>query len=144
MNDERRDHDLYLTRLLSGLADSMDHVSDEELLAEVREAGGDPDTIAQVAGRTLADAVKGYRQRGLAKAKSEYAKAVDAFGRRVRVLQMGTTAKRALLAVALTKRPDLVGVTAQWRNLESIPDSDVDGVLEQLDALGVLDDSQDE
>jgi hypothetical protein len=45
--------------------------------------------------------------------------------------------KRAILTELLARRPDLV--TAQFRDLESVSDSDIDGMLCQMAALGILD-----
>lgn len=133
--------DLFLERLLSGLADSLESVSDEQLFSELRERGEDPEAMAREVRGVLAGAVKRFRQRNLEKAKSDHALAVKTFTNRSRNLPTDMLSKRALLARVLASRPDLSGLTAQWRGRDSdvIPDVDVDDLLNQLEALGLLD-----
>ena len=120
------------------MAESVADLPPEEILAESRDAGDNPEEIAVETRRLLLDGLRRYRQRALTKAHSDYEVAVNAHARRRVALPSTMVAKRALLSHALTRRPEFAPVTAQWRDLESVPDSDIDGLLEQLGLLGAL------
>ncbi len=139
MSDSNRDPKLEWNRFWNGIAESIADLPDDQLLAEAREAGQDPAQTAEDVRHLLLDAVKQYRQRPLRKARSDYEISIISLRDRPFSLPIDMPSKRELLSLALSSHPEFQTLTAQWRDLRSIPDSDVDGLLEQLGQLGVLD-----
>jgi hypothetical protein len=140
MTDPKRNPELELQNLLAGLAESIAELPYEELIAEMREAGEDPVRAAEEVREALRSTLKRHRQRNLRQAKEQYRATVETLSNRKYELPKGMAEKREILGDILALRPELGALTAQWRDLRSIPDTDIDGILEQLGALGVLDD----
>ena len=69
MNKEQNKAREKLERLCNTLADDIDAMSDEELLAELKEAGEDADAIASQTGALVADAIANFGHRKLAAAR---------------------------------------------------------------------------
>jgi hypothetical protein len=128
------------SRFWESLADSLDELSDAELLAELRESGEDPEALALSARAVLRDAVKRVRQRALIDARRNYLDAVRLFDSQVPNLPQTISAKRQLLVSVFARRPELL--TLQFRDLTRVSDEDVEGMLRQMALLGVLDDFQ--
>ena len=60
MSEERK-----MRALFEALADSVDALTDDELLAECREEGRSPEDVASDTRAVMRDAVKGFKQRSL-------------------------------------------------------------------------------
>jgi hypothetical protein len=80
-------------------------------------------------------AIKTYRQRALVAARKEREVTLESIQARRRRLPETPAAQRRLLHAVLSQQSQFAGLTAQWRDLESIPDADLAGIVEQLDAL---------
>lgn len=134
LSDEQR-----LMRLYDTLADSVEEMTDEEVLAEAREAGEDPKLLAkQVAGiieMSIRTQSEGRRQ----EARRQYEDAIEALSGRRYALPPTVQERRALLVAAITQNPDIrSAVTLQHRELRSLSDEDVTGYLKKLFELGIL------
>jgi hypothetical protein len=118
---------------MSGLADSVMDMSDEEIQEEMAETG---DTAEETKGLFL-EAIKFAKQYALREAKLEHEAAVLSL-KKIRFERPEAPAeKRALihsLLAAMGAQQQQV-LTAQFREFESLGDEDLDLVLDQLFAL---------
>lgn len=126
---------LNLSRVLDGLAESIADAPEEELLEELRQEGLDPAANAAATRALLLGAVVQHEQRLLVEAR-ERIKA-----RRRRTTPLTATepeARRTLLQRLFTSQPQFAEmVTAHYRDLSQLTDSDVESCLEDLAELGV-------
>lgn len=141
MAKKPRDYETELRALMEALAESVVAATDEELINETREAGEDPTAAAEEVRAVLRNAVKAYEQRHLVEAQKAYEQRVDAIRRRTFSLPTTAENRRKLLNVVLTRKADLSSalLTLQHRDFTEWTDADVQSCLEQLGALGVLD-----
>jgi len=124
-------------RFWTALAEDVATTPKDEIMAELREEGEDPSELASAVRQLLRDAVKEVRQQPLREARQRHAAALKKLFDQAVKLPADMLKKRAILTELFARRPDLV--TAQFRDLESVSDSDIDGMLRQMAALGILD-----
>src|SRR3954470_6225963 len=98
MSDEKKMRALY-----EALADHVESLSDEQLLAEVRESGQAPEQLASDARNLIQNAVKRFKQRPLLQAQQE----------RESALKRMSEAKYRLPAEPKKKREWLAAMMAQ-------------------------------
>ena len=138
MNKKQNEAREKLERLCNSLADDIDAMSDDELLAELKEAGEDADAIATRTGSLIADAMASVGRRKLAVARAGYA--AHKAGQRSNVLQWPVERKRALIQRfaendnALRQKLTLAARKGQDS------EADVDSFIEDLIDLGAIDD----
>jgi hypothetical protein len=130
-----------LRRLFDALAESSASLPGSEVLAEAREAGENPEAIAAGMRGVALDAVKALRQERLRAARRAYELERAKLAAHRSGLPATAEARRRLLEAALKAQPELRAVTLAARDLRGLPDSDVESLLHQLDALGALPDS---
>ena len=116
--------------LMSGLADSVMDMTDEEIQEEVAETG---DT-AEETKNLLLNAIKFAKQQALREAKLEHEATVRSLSTMRFEKPAAPTEKRGLIqsilaGLSATQQQPL---TAQFREFESLPDEDLDRVLDQL------------
>ena len=130
---------------IEGLADSILGASDEDLLEETREAGEVPAEIEQKVKTLLHAAVDHVQERRRHQARAEYERRSRELKRHKEFRTAGSfEEKRAWLNQVLSRKPGVHQlVTAQFRDLGDLTEGDVDTILGKLDALGLLDDHQD-
>lgn len=140
MTDEER-----YERIIAGAAASVLDATDEEIEEEVRAAGEDPDEVAERLRQRLLDLVGRNRKSLIEQARERYERKVAAMRTRDYGLPR-TPAGRALLLDAVLAAQPRYGseLTIQHRELEDLPDADVDSYLRQLAELGALEDFLDE
>jgi hypothetical protein len=138
---DKNDYDDQLANIMSGLADSVLELSDDALLAELREEGGDLRKVADHTRNVLRRASKAYRKRKLEEAQHTYEKQVAEIRMKSYNLPVSPNRQRVLLAAVFAARPDMQSalLTAQHRDFKDLSDTDVEGFLKQLKELGVLD-----
>jgi hypothetical protein len=124
-------------RFWTALAEDVASTPKDEIMAELREEGEDPSELASAVRQLLRDAVKEVRQQPLREARQRHAAALKKLFDQTLRLPADMLKKRAILTELFARRPDLV--TAQFRDLEGVSDSDIDGMLRQMAALGILD-----
>lgn len=142
MTVPRHDDAQALRRLLDALAESAAQQSDAEARAEAREAGEDPGTVASEMRALAHEAVKSARQQKLKAARASYELMAAGFEVEATTLPPDPADRRRLLQETLRRRPEL-RVTLAARDLERVPDEDVESLLRQLAALGALADLTD-
>jgi hypothetical protein len=134
--EKARDYEAELRRVMNALADSIVDASDEEIVAEMRDEGLDPEAeAAKVRELLLAAAKKEKRRQAQLRYEAETARL------RARDYRLPATAfeQRALLASFLAARPSMRSqLTAQFRDLNELSDSDIENSLKKLDDLGAL------
>ena len=145
MSEKPRDHEVELRALTDAMAESVAEASDEEILNEAREAGEDPTAAAEEVRAILRNTVKAYEQRHLREAEKAYERHVESIQRRPVALPKTSESRRKLLTFVMMRKPDLslaLALTFQNREFKEWTDADIQSCLEQLGALGVLDEFQ--
>ncbi len=119
---------------------------DQEIEAEARAEGLDPDEVAEDVRGVLLAAVDRYQgKQRLERSRAEHQARVKEMRQREHQLPASPRQRQQLLALAFRARPQAAGMlTLQFRDLESLPDEDVTSCLRQLAELGVLDDLADD
>jgi hypothetical protein len=142
MAEKPRDYEGELRAIMDALAESVAEASDADLLAEAREAGEDPARTAERVRAVLRRAAKAYDQRRLREAQRAYEERVRSIRARPYVMPKTPESRRKLFTAVMTRKPELgeALVTAQHRDFTDLTDADIQSCLEQLAALGVLDD----
>ena len=135
MSDERK-----MRAFFEALADNVDSLSDEEVLAEVREEGRPPENVAKQTRSVLQNAVKKFKQRALIAAKEQHQQRAARLTE-MRVQLPSSPAERRQLLDAVIAQHQHAGrmLTAQHRDFDEMTDDDVESWLQQFGALGLLD-----
>jgi hypothetical protein len=141
MAEKPRDYEAELRAIMDALAESVAEASDADLLGEAREAGEDPARSAERVRAVLRRAAKDHDQRLLREAKKAYEERIKSLQARPYVLPKTTESRRNLFTVVMNRKPQLgqALLTAQHREFKDLTDADIQSFLEQLAALGVLD-----
>jgi hypothetical protein len=133
MSDEQK-----LKRLFDAIADSVEEMTDEEILAEARDMGDPKAQVARVAD-IVETSVRAHSERRRLEARRQYEAAIDAMSRRRYTLPPTAGERRTLLLAAVTGNPGIrSAVTLQHRELKTLSDEDVAGYLKKLIELGFL------
>jgi hypothetical protein len=133
MSDEKKMRALY-----EALADHVESLSDEQLLAEVRESGQAPEQVALEARNLIQRAVKRFKQRPLLEAQQERERALKRMSEAKYRLPAEPKKKREWLA-AMMAQPQAQGMlTAHGREFAEMTDDDVEESILELMHLGVL------
>ena len=141
MAEKARDYEAELLAIMNALAESVAEASDADILAEAREAGEDPGRSAARVRALLGRAVKDYEQRRLREAQKDYDERVRALRARPYALPRTPEDRRKLFDLVMSRKPEIGAalLTAQHREFQDLTDADIQSFLEQLGALGVLD-----
>jgi hypothetical protein len=120
--------------LMTGLADSAMDMSDEEIREEIAETGNNS---AEETKRLFLNAVKLAKQQALREAKLEHKAAVLTLTKIKFERPEAPAEKRGLIRSMLAEMGarQQTALTAQFREFESLPDEDLDRVLDQLFVL---------
>ena len=133
MSDEKKMRALY-----EALADHVESLSDEQLLAEVRESGQAPEQLASDARNLIQNAVKRFKQRPLLQAQQERERDLKRMSEAKYRLPAEPKKKREWLA-AMMAQPQAQGMlTAHGREFAEMTDADVEESILELMHLGVL------
>jgi hypothetical protein len=144
MAESPRDYEAELLAIINGLAESVAEASDADVLAEARETGEDPERTAARVHELLGRAAKDYEQRRLRGAQKDYDDRVRALRARQYALPGTPEARRKLFVLVMSQKREIgeALLTAQHRELKDLTDADIQSCLDQLGALGVLDELQ--
>lgn len=126
-----------IQKLFALLADNSLHDTDAEVL---RDAGPDASQKAEQVRACLLDGVRSYKQRALDNALSAYREEVQRYKERRFALPTEKGDRRELLNSIFQRFPqgEKTFLTLQHREFKSLSDADVESLLKQLEALGVL------
>jgi len=134
-NGKNDDRDA-LDRVTANLADDLLNTSDDALLKEVREDGGDPQAVAAHGLAIFEKAASFVAKSRLAAAKA--AVAATRLGHQ-NVIPIGPTEARALLTRVLAHHPEATNnlTLAARKAVGEASDADVRDMLEDLSELGI-------
>ena len=140
MSQEEKLHSLF-----EALADSVENLSDEELLAEVHDDGQNSDDITQQMRMVVRNTVKIFKQRALIAAKEQHQREEAHLAAAAFTLP-ATSAERWELLRQIIAQQQQAGrmVIAQNRDFKEMTDDDVESWLQQFGALGLMVDSEPE
>jgi hypothetical protein len=127
-------------RFWAEIAEHLASLPSQEAVADLRASGKDIAAYAREARAVLDAAVLKHRQERLAAGRQARESWLTKLRDGRRWLPGTAEERRTLLARVLAHSPALSTLTAQARDLWSMPDDDVTGILEQFAVLGVLDD----
>ena len=137
MSDETK-----MSALFEALADDVDALSDEEVLAECLEDGYSPADVATRTRSVLQNAVKAFKQRPLLEARRERERSIERMKAARRQLPADPQLRRDLLA-AMMAQPQAQGLlTAHGREFTELTDEDVKEAILELMHLGVVPSSE--
>ncbi len=119
------------------LADSSLQDTDAEVL---RDAGPEASHKAEQVRACLLDGVRSFKQKALNNALAVYREEVRRYKDRSYTLPSGESDRRELLNSIFQRFPqgEKTFLTLQHREFKSLSDADVESLLKQLEALGVL------
>ena len=123
--------------VLEALAASVEDTSDEEIAEEFRLANRNPEREAEELRRDLIAFVTNHQRNTL---REQHTNSHRRLTHTARSLPSTSAARRTLLRHALEQAPP--DLTVQGRNLEEIPDEEVENWLIELAALGCLPDEE--
>ena len=130
-----------LSRLREELAADVMGTSDEEIFAEVRDRGVDPEAAATRVASVLQRAILDFGKEKMAAARESLRKQNAAEDRRAPV---DISKARALLEKAAKSDANLQQrLTLAARNGDSLPDGDIQSLVDDLLELGILTDEAD-
>lgn len=134
-----------LDALADALSQSILDETNEETLQEAQLAGVDPDAEAARLKALMLGAVKKFQQRKLHEARAGYAADLARIQRRVYAKIPPTPEERLdLFTLVVARQPQYAEMyTTQHRELKDLTDEDIQSYLEDLEALGVLDELTD-
>ncbi len=127
-----------LDRLADALVDDVLNASDQEILTEFREAGGDPDKLARDMRALFERSLLAANKSKLATAKAGAVRARAAPAQSSAPIDIAMARKR--LHDVLKTEPTSEKLTMAARNESELSDSDVLGLLDDLRALGIVTD----
>ena len=119
--------------LFAELAASVEEMTEEELRQEMASEGRDPDEEIGAFDRLMLTNVRRHR-RETRFHQSQQRRHELTLSRRLRSLPL--PGKRQLLKLSFERAPP--SMTAGLRNYQEVPDEEVEGLLMQLEALGLL------
>jgi hypothetical protein len=139
-NNDR--YDLQFKNLVDALSRSIRDATDEEIQEDARLAGVDLDTNAARLKSRFAEMARQFHKRKFFQAQEDYAREVQKIQNSSFQLPASAGERRALLQLVAAQQAQRgAPLTAHGRDLENLSDDDVASLLEELAALGLLDNS---
>jgi hypothetical protein len=129
-----KSHEEQIRLVLDALAESVLEMTDSDVESEFR---ADPAPRTKDIFRAAA---KQHSQTKLRAAQTQYEQASKSVKERDFAIPATAAERRSLLDAFLAsyQASGMTGLTAQFRDLKSVSDADVESTLRQLDALGAL------
>ena len=140
MNKEKNEAHEKLERLCNALADDIEAMSDEELIAELEDTGEDANTIARRMGGLIANAIANVGRRKLATARAGYEAETRQTSHGNNVLQWPVSRKRDLIRHFAENDAELEQKLTLAAREGKDTEADMNSFIEDLIDLGVIDD----
>jgi hypothetical protein len=138
MSNEPR-HDRHFESLLDELDRSSLSASDAEVLEDARAAGVNPAANAQELKAKFLGAARRHQKRKFEAAKLAHAKQSEALSKRSCRIPESPAEQRRLLQLVIARQAQAgYALTAKFRDFDSLPDSDLPDLIEELEALDLL------
>lgn len=135
-----RDYVEDLQTILDALAESVVEEPDDQLLAEMKDSGQDPNALRAHVRDILRQAVKQTQQRPLREARKAYEARRNAMEESSYTLPDSADERRTLFMNVVARNPAVGGMlTAHFREFDKLEDDDIRSCLRQLADLGFLD-----
>jgi hypothetical protein len=132
-------YDLQMEGLLDEIDRSIIEASDEEVSEEAKVAGVDLRANADDLKGRFAAAARTFKKRKFAVAQKEYDRRLEDLQAKPFQIPVSATEQRALLQLVIAQQVQSgASLTAKFRDFESLPDSDLLALLEELASLGLL------
>lgn len=130
-------HDIQLRSIIDAMNDSVVNASEEEVRDEAAAMGVDLTRNAQRLKQMFSDTAKAFKKRKFVEAQQEYERQTTRYQSTSFEAPKTASEKRALLQLVAAQHAQTGGgLTAKFRDLESISDNDLDSLLQELAALG--------
>lgn len=130
-----------IRNLMDGISEFYQTATDEEIRLDIVQEGIDPSSHAEEARRATMDALAGFRKKRLADARVEYERQRDELARGRFVLPRTPDERHKLLVSVLARHAQSKAVlTLHHREFDQMTDEDIATLLQQLAALGLVDD----
>jgi hypothetical protein len=140
MADKPRNYEEEYSNIMNALAEFTFEMSDEDVEAEIREEGDDPEESGGQVKQILHQAIKAHQQRHLLEAQQRYAARIAVMKEKKYDLPESPEERRTLLMAFLSHRPEIGSalLTAQHRDFKDLTDADVESYLKQFHELGAI------
>ncbi|HUZ34126.1 MAG TPA: hypothetical protein VMV19_18770 [Xanthobacteraceae bacterium] len=139
MTGQDRNHDREVRRVEDALIEDIIGRSDEEILAEVREDHGDIDAAVQRLRGLITKALTLVAKKKLQAAQAAVREARERSSA-LRIIPGSFEVKKKLLLSVIARQPaGSSPLTLAARNADELTESDVDGILQDLQDLGLID-----
>jgi hypothetical protein len=136
---DSRDHDREYSNYMNAMAEFAFEMSDDDVEAEIRNAGGSAEDSGGQVKRILQDAIKTYQQRHLLEAQQQYDKRIASMKETKYDLPQSPEERRTLLMAFLSSQPEIgAALTVKHRDFKDLTDADVDSYLKQFHELGAM------
>lgn len=124
---------------LDEIASSIETSSSTEIEQDALASGKDLNVLATATRDALIQGTKQFSQRRLHRARQKYVEDVNRIEARKRRIASSADSRRRQFDAVLKAKPELRStLTIQHRDLSSLTDADIESALDELDALGVL------
>lgn len=129
-----------LETLMDAYSEPLREISDKELLEEATGEGVDTKQAVDEVQKALDHALAVYQKQRLVRARRQYEQSKTLIASTPLRLPTAYDEKLALLTACVARHGYLkTGLTAQYRDFRNLTERDLDGMLQQLHALGLLD-----
>ncbi len=126
---------------LDQIAESIEAAKPSEIEEDILLAGEDLDSIAAAMKRAALAGIKDFKQQRLHRARQRYEESSSKIERRPRRVASNPELRRSQFFSAIRANPDVQSaLTLQHRDLDELTDADIETALDELDALGALED----
>ena len=127
--------------VLNEIAESIEAAKPNEIEEDVLSSGEDLDSIAIKMKGAVQAGIKKFQQQRLHKARQRYQENSRNIEQQPRRIASSSEARRVQFFSLLQANPSVQSaLTMQHRDLNALTDADIESALEELDALGAIED----
>jgi hypothetical protein len=127
--------------VLDQIAASIETASPSEIEEDLKSSGEDLDAVAASMKGAVLAGIKQFQQRKLHQARQRYQESSRKLESRERRVASSADARRVQFFSLLRSNPGVESaLTVQHRDLNILTDQDIESALEELDALGAIED----
>ena len=124
--------------IFDAIGESICNESDEEILEDLRQVGIDPDAEAVRLTELMLNTLEAFQQQRLVAARAQYKRRIEQLEERKYRIPRGAKEQRSLFSLILRQPRFADLITAQYRELKDLTDTDIETYLEDLAELGIL------
>ena len=140
-----REYEKEFKAIMDALSESIIEATDQEIIEDYIENGQNPDEVADKVRAMLLNTANVFQKRNLICARKKYESRVREIRNSKDSIPATLKERRNLLASVFNKNPFVRDMlTAQYRDFKNLSDSDIESLLQQLKALGALENLKEE